>query len=201
MKVLQSTWFLGGFALITTVIINTLLMMNAFSGISQVIEPPKQKVVEISSVFWTFRTREIENLIHNLKEKNNDLKNREKSIMLIEDRIQAEKHELDELKKSIEMARDALAKRIAEIEQAEEKNLKVLASTYASMTPDATVRVFGKMPDLMVVKIVKFMSAEIVGAIFQAMANSNDIEGVSSERVAKLSELMRLSIQEKKAGG
>lgn len=174
-------------------------MMGAFNYAVSKVEPPKDVVLETKSVFWTFRTREIDSLITNLKEKNIDLNKRENQVKELESRIAEEKKELNRLKEEVAMARKQLSERLFEVNSAEQKNLKTLAATYTNIKPEAVIIIFSEMSDALVVKILSYMSSDTVGPIFEAMAEAQEKEGISAERVAKLSELLRLSLASKNA--
>lgn len=197
MNILKSTWFIAFFALLVTVSINTVLLLSGLNSIPVMVEPPKETVFESTSVFWTFRTREIDSLVLNLRQKNNILAQKEEDITSLTKQLSAEKEELVLLKDKIEKTRKELSEKILEVKDSEKKNLKSLASTYGAMPPDSVVKVFGHMDDVLVVKILTFMSPEIIGGIFQAMANITGIDGVSPDRAARLSELIRLRLSSK----
>ena len=72
------------------------------------------------------------------------------------------------------------------------QNLKNLASTYAAMDPDAAVSVLNDMDDNTVVKILSLMKSDTVGALFDAMEKVPNQGPQMSERIAKLSEKLRL---------
>ncbi len=198
MGFLKSKWVLAGLALAITLSMNTLMLLPVLKSLKPVIAVPEEKVFESNSVFWVFRTREMETLIQNLREKNTLIAKKEKEIILLSQRLEADREELKTLKESIDKAQKTFSQKIIEIQQGEKKNLKTLATIYSAMPPDTAVKVFGHMDDVLLVKMLTFMGAEAVGGIFQSMSTVGGLDGVSPDRVARLSELMRLRLAEGK---
>jgi flagellar motility protein MotE (MotC chaperone) len=196
MSFMKSRWFLAVLALGITILCNTICMLPVLKGVRPNIEVPEEKVFENNSIFWVFRTREMETLIQNLRDKNALIAKKEKEISLLSQRLEADKEELKTLKDAIDRAQKTFSQKITDIQKAEKKNLKVLANIYAAMPPDTVVKVFGHMDDILLVKILTFMGPEPVGGIFQAMSTVGGIDGVSPDRVARLSELIRLRLNE-----
>lgn len=196
MGFLKSKWFLSFLALGITVFMNAFMLLPIVKSVRPIIAVPEEKVFENHSIFWVFRTREMETLIQNLREKNTLIAQKEKEILFLTQRLEADKEELRILKDSIDRAQKAFSQKITEVQQSEKKNLKALANIYAAMPPDTVVKVFGHMDDVLLTKILTFMGAETVGGIFQSMSTVGGIDGVSPDRVARLSELIRLRIDE-----
>lgn len=193
-------WIATLFALVISIGLQAWLMQGAMDESIRRVEPPRDVVLETNSVFWTFRTREIDSLVANLRDKNIDLNKRENQVKELELRLASEKEELNKLKSKVEDSMKQLSDRLFEVDQVEQKNLKNLAATYSNISPDAVILIFSEMDDSLVVKILSYMSTDVVGPIFQAMAESQEKEGISAERVAKISELLRLSLASKKNG-
>ena len=197
MNFIKSSWFLSILSLIIVVVINTIFISSGIHSIPLMIEPPQEKVFEVTSVFWTFRTREIESLVQNLRDKNIVLKKKEDEISILKRNLDNQQEEIKAMKASVEKSCNQLSAKILEIKDSEKKNLKSLASAYAAMPAEAAVKVFGHMDDVLIVKLLSFMSAEVVGGIVQAMTTVSGIDGVSPDRVARLSELIRLRLMAK----
>ena len=146
--------------------------------------------------FFSFRSREIERLMLDLQAQKRLLSKREDNISGMESMINAEKTELAESKKQVETLRAELIDKISHVEKSEEKNLTDLAKTYSNLLPATTVEIFKQMDDVSIVKIISFMDAEAVAPVFQAMVNEEGKSGFSAKRVAKITELLRLKVQE-----
>lgn len=198
MSFLKSKWVLAFLALAITLSMHTVMLLPVLKSLKPVIAVPEEKIFENNSIFWVFRTREMETLIQNLREKNASIAKKEKEMSLLSQRLEAEKQELSSLKDSIDRAQKTFSQKITEIQQGEKKNLKALATIYSAMPPDTVVKVFGHMDDVLLVKILTFMGAEAVGGVFQSMSTVGGLDGVSPDRVARLSELMRLRLAESK---
>lgn len=193
---MKSRWILAVVALVMTLLCNTVFMLPVLKGVRFSVEVPEEKVFENNSIFWVFRTREMETLIQNLRDKNTLIAKKEQEIILLSQRLEADKAELKNLKEAIDRAQRTFSQKITEIQKTEKKNLKVLANIYAAMPPETVVKVFGHMDDVLLVKILSFMGPEPVGGIFGAMSTVGGIDGVSPDRVARLSELIRLRLNE-----
>jgi hypothetical protein len=196
MGMLRSKWFLAGLALVITLAINTLMLLPVLKSLKPVITVPEEKIFENNSVFWVFRTREMETLIQNLREKNTLIAKKEKEMSLLSQRLEADREELKSLKEGIDKAQKFFSQKITEVQHSEKKNLKTLANIYSAMPPDTVVKVFGHMDDVLLVKILTFMGAEAIGGVFQSMTTVGGLDGVSPDRVARLSELIRLRLSE-----
>ncbi|OIO59376.1 MAG: hypothetical protein COZ46_04575 [Verrucomicrobia bacterium CG_4_10_14_3_um_filter_43_23] len=186
MKILNSYWVLGSIALaIAFTTSETMLYMFAVNippiRDSQLANPGD------ATTFWSFRSSEIEKLVSSLNGERTEIAEREQSIREMEERLKSEKQELTELRQNIVTFRNELSSDIVEIEASEEKNLKELAQTYSTLKPDSAVQVFKEMDDVFVVKILSYMSSDVIGAIFSNMTAKGD-----SKRVANLTKLMRL---------
>lgn len=148
---------------------------------------------------WDFLSPEIELLHEELSNRLAAVGQREQELREYEKRLQAEKAEIEKLKREIEGVREDLANRLIAIAASEEKNLKNLAATYSGMEPAAALAIFREMDDEMVVKILAFMKPEPVGNILQMMARTKDGEGTLAGRAAALSYKLRLLNQDKPA--
>ena len=189
-------WIGGIMALALSFGINVVLIlmpMDAYVAPFMVFAKPDEELQR----FWSFRSREIERLMLNLEVQKKILSQKEYSVAGMESMMNAEKEELAESRRQIETLRSDLIDKISQIEKSEEKNLGDLAKTYSSLLPATTVEIFKQMDDVSIVKIIAFMEAESLAPIFQAMVNEEGKSGFSAKRVAKLTELLRLKVQEK----
>jgi flagellar motility protein MotE (MotC chaperone) len=139
----------------------------------------------------------MEDLRQELQERVTAVGRREEDLQDYEKRLQAERAEIEKLKREIEAVRDDLAQRLIEIESSEQKNLKNLAVTYGDMETDATLAIFEKMDDEMVVKILAFMKPAQISPILAEMARTKDGDGTLAGRAAALSYKLRLLRQVK----
>ncbi len=200
MKFLRSFWFLGGLALI----INLGMMGFFFMRYQQkLLEPSKPAVAKVGaneeegSIYWGFRTGEVENLAAELRQEKTAVERRERELQAIEARIRAEKEEVERLRAEVERLSDSFSEQIIVVQASELKNLKNLSNTYSSLNPQAAVDIFVEMDDALSAKILSMMKPEVVAAIFEEMAKSSGKKGASAKRAADLSERLRLQLIQK----
>jgi len=143
-------------------------------------------------VYWTFHTRELQQMIDSLTARAAELNQREENLNKFQERLASEKKELDEIKLQLEHFRKSIGTVLVQARSDEMKNLKGLASTYASMSSEAVVGIFNQMDDNTVVKILSLMKSDTVGPIFEAMARLPNREEQMRTRITRLSEKMRL---------
>jgi flagellar motility protein MotE (MotC chaperone) len=146
----------------------------------------KQK--EVHSQGWDFWTIEIDNLTSELKEEKARLRQTSDSLDQRAARITAEKQELEKLRSEIAAMRQEIDQRVIAINTDEAKNLRSLAQTYSTLTPHAAVAIIRDMDDSTVVKILSLMKPDVVGPIFEEMANDNTL----AQHAAVLSDKLRL---------
>jgi flagellar motility protein MotE (MotC chaperone) len=198
MKFLRSTWFVALVALVLGMGLQTYVLLSHVEELGTVAqastEPGNEPPTRIN---WDFLTPEMEQLRQELQERLAAVGRREEDLQDYEKRLKAERAEIEKLKREIETVRDDLSNRLTEIEAAEQKNLKNLATTYSGMQTDAALAIFREMDDEMVVKILAFMKPEPVGNILGMMAQTKDGEGTLAGRAAALSYKLRLLRQVK----
>lgn len=141
---------------------------------------------------WGFASEYIGQLETELHQRIAALDAREQELVAYEARLGADRAEIEEIKAQVETMRDHLLEGVVKLEAAETENLKRLAKTYATLTPDATVNIFRELDDSTVVKILFFMKADTVGAVLQEMATANGAPADQVRRAAKISDLLRL---------
>lgn len=188
MKILNSYWFLFGLAIALSLGTSEVLL---FMFVKQA-NPAKHFMKPVAkeptnTAFWSFRSREIEKLVSNLKTEQKEIKERETGMLDMENRVRAEKKELNDLRQNIVNYRKELSSQVIDVESNEKKNLQELAQTYSTMKPDEVVKIFAELDDVMVIKILTFMNSDTIGPIFSKMTDSGE-----SKRVANLSKLIRL---------
>lgn len=152
--------------------------------------PPPEKVA-IKAKGWDFWTIEIDNLSRELKEEKERVRAQQDALDARSSRIAAERQELEKVRDELTKLRDEITSKVVEIQKDESKNLKVLAQTYSTLTPHAAVAIMHELDDATVVKILSLMKPDIIGPIFEDMAQS-DPSGASAKRAALLSEKLRM---------
>lgn len=141
---------------------------------------------------WDFWTIEIDGLSSELKEERARLHQQAEQLSQRAARLASEQQELAKIRADIEAMRAEIGRKVIEITADENKNLRALAQTYASLTPKGAVAILREMDDITVVKILSIMKSESVGPIFEEMARTTSPDGTLARRAAVLSEKLRL---------
>jgi|GEM_PF-1919254 hypothetical protein len=149
-------------------------------------------------VYWTFHTKEIQELVDSLDGKRRDMDKRQSDLEALQTRLDNEKKELLDERAKLEALENGIGNTIVQSKESEMQNLKSLASTYSAMNPDAVVSVMNEMDDNTVVKILALMKSDTVGSIFEAMEKVPNQGPVMSERISRLTEKLRLYKQSPK---
>jgi len=140
---------------------------------------------------WDFWTVEVDNLASELKDERARLKKESEELDLRSARIASDRQELEKLRTELNAMHKEITDRVVEIQADEAKNLRMLAQTYTNLTPHAAVAIIRELDDSTAVKILSLMKPDVVGAIFEDMAQTSS--GTSdARRAAALSERLRL---------
>lgn len=176
-------------------IVASLVAQASTEGAPEVIRPKESRPP------WDMWTPEIEKVAKELKLERDGLREREQAVVQRETRLAAESAELARTRKEIEAQRAEISQLLTAVGVDEQKNLKSLAQTYASLTPKAAVAIFSEMDDSTVVKILSLMKADTVGPIFEEMSKDKSEKNNQAQRAAVLSERLRLMKAAKSAAG
>lgn len=149
---------------------------------------------------WDFWSVEIDNLSTELKEEKARVKKEEEDFTLRTTRMAGDRQELEKLRTELDAMHKNITDRVVEIQADEAKNLRMLAQTYANLSPHAAVTIIRDLDDATVVKILSLMKPDIIGPIFEDMAQA-DPASADSHRAAILSEKLRLVRAQKVAEG
>ncbi|MGF1483014.1 MAG: MotE family protein [Opitutales bacterium] len=197
MKFLQTAWGLALFALVVNVVTSVFLSIRMMDTIL----PEKEEdfgLVEGTAEHFNFFTREIDTLSDDLLTQIEDIEVREFELQRFEERLAAERAELERLRTDMQIVRDQLSKVIIEVQESEVKNIKNLASIYADMPPGDVIQIFRELEDDFIVKILTNMPRDAIGPIFMEMSNDPESPELMRQRVAKLTEMMRMMVSGKK---
>ena len=162
-------------------------MIIAHAAATRVAATQKQKAQG-----WDFWTVEIDNLASELKGEKERLRKQSEQLDLRAARLASEEQQLTKIRTEIERMRKEVSDRVAEVGADEAKNLKVLATTYANLTPRAAVAIIKELDDNTAVKILALMKPDTVSPIFEEMSRTATVDGTLARRVAILSEKLRL---------
>lgn len=194
MQLLAKPWFIAILALISMLGTQAVALKLYWS---ELFPEKKEKALVIrreepEPFAWGFSSQSINSLEEELKERLIALESREAELHAYEGRLAADRAEIEEIMQQVEQMRSSLLDKVVKLELDEEKNLKNLAKTYSTLTPEAAVSIFNELDDSTVVKIMFFMKTDIQGAILEEMATSNRGLAEQVKRAAKISDMLRL---------
>lgn len=192
MQLTKNVWFIPVLAMLITFVFSTARIYVYINGVIARYVESFRVEDQNNYVYWTFHSKELQRLILDLKEKDRDLKSKEEMLGSWAAQLRNEKSQLDVERQELESFQDKLMALITDTQDSEFKNLKGLASTYATMDPAAAVQVLNEMDDRSVVKILALMKADSVSAIFEAMISTPGMEAAMRARIARISEKLRL---------
>ena len=147
---------------------------------------------------WDFWSVEIDNLASELKDEKLRVKKQEADVGLRSVRLASDRQELEKLRTDLTAMRKDISDKVVEVQADEAKNLRMLAQTYANLTPHSAVTIIRDLDDAMAVKILSLMKPDIVGPIFEDMAQSDPSTG-DAHRAAVLSDKLRMVKAQKTA--
>lgn len=193
-------WSLAILVLLLTTLSNSFFLWSglkgSFKGITTVIEEKHKQSEALKhtdhSQYFSFRSLEIENLVKDLADQRTKINIKKSEVEKMIDAVKLEKKEIESTKEALLKFQEKILSHITLIEKKEEKNLKTLAQTYASLPPANTVEIFNHMDDIMVVKILNFLDSDTIGPIFQAMTANTAEPDLAIKRVVRLTKLLRL---------
>ncbi len=202
MKMFRNPWVL----VVLAVVSGLGTQAGVFAWRLRVFTPPKElpPVVHVAeavpdTISWSFLSPGLERLEDELRSRLETIAVREKELEDYELRLEAERAEMEKLKRDLEGHRRNLEEReaaiqstLVEIRTEEQKNLRSLAATYSALSPAAALAIFREMDDETVVKILAFMKPEPVGLILEEMARTRTGEGTLAARAAVFSNKLRL---------
>ena len=192
MPLLSNRWVAPILAMVMTLLVSSLKVYFYVDGVMRTYTQSYYVDNSDHYVYWTFHTREIQELVDALDGKKMELDKRSDEMEAFQTRLENERKELLEMRSQVEAIQDGLSSTIVQSKEGEMQNLKNLASTYAAMNADAVVGVLNEMDDNTVVKILALMKSDTVAPIFEAMEKVPNQGTQMSERIARLSEKLRL---------
>lgn len=194
MQILSKPWFLAVLGLILAIGTQFVALKVHWE---ELFPEKKHKALVVTreepqAFTWGFSSDAILQLQRELEDRISALDLREQNLASYESRLQSDRAEIEDIKAQVELMRNELMEGIVKLEGDEQENLKRLAKTYATLTPEASVNIFRELDDSTVVKILFFMKSDTVGAILQEMATANGGVAEQVRRAAKISDMLRL---------
>ncbi len=140
---------------------------------------------------WTFQNPEVELLVSELKKEKEALAVRSAELNELAARLNSERQELLQTTQRVQVMQKQFDQSVTRIQEEEAANLKKMAKTYASMSPEAAARIFKELDDLVVVKIFRFMKDTETAPILEIMSKQSKED---AKRAATLAEKLRLTL-------
>jgi flagellar motility protein MotE (MotC chaperone) len=190
MKLLASRWFLALLAILIHAGTSTVLVVKHLTATAEPPPPPTERPPRL----WSFKTQAVDDLIAELQTSRKDTTDEHKSLESLRAQLASERAEVEQVREDIKKLRDALDERVLQIEEAEIKNLKTLATTYSTMKPAAAVAILVEMDENMAARILALMKPDKISAILEEMSKLREKSGeeAMARRAVRLSDKLRL---------
>lgn len=188
-KILQSEWA----GSVVGAIIYFLVLAFSWHPPPIVEESASVPVVKKNQLILDPLNPEIEQVMEELKSKKLTLDKREAQLLELAARLQNEREEIDAVTQSVYRIQQQFDSSILKVRDAEVANLKKLAKTYLSMSPEGAAMTFKTMDDDSVAKILRNMK-EIDAAQFLDALSKQGPD--APRRTARIVERMRVAISE-----
>lgn len=146
---------------------------------------------------WQFTSQEAELLIAELRIEKETLARKEKDLKELEERLRAERLELNVVTQAVHQLQAQVDASIVRINAEEAVNIKRLSKTYAAMSPDGAAPIMKELEELTLVKILALMKEAETAPILEAMSKLSPDE---AKRVAKITERLRFYLAQPKDG-
>lgn len=205
MSLLQSKWTA---AILGSVIFSVLVALLTAKQMPKPVEAVPQSDAEAAAVAghaakakktrqpsWFFQNAELDDIIKELQRRKALLAEKETQLADWENRLKADRSELDQVLKNVRKMQEDFDKRILTVKEEEKSNLKRLAKTYSAMEPGNAAVILKELDDSVVVKILLFMEDNQTATILETFAKQTEQD---AKRAAAISEALRLSIAAKK---
>lgn len=158
----------------------------------------KEKAEKEKVKLWDKQVKDFTGLLAHLEEAKQEQNLRKKQLDDLELQLKNEREALNVLKQSIEILQAEFEKRVITVEEAEIKNLKILAESYSNMTPESVAKIFAESEESSIIKIMHFLAPETLGAILQVMSKDIAKDKENGAKINHLLECFRLSEEVKK---
>ena len=151
------------------------------------------EVAERKVAPWLWDSREVDQLVLELKKEKESLNLREQQLNELALRLQTERLELNQVTQMVRQLQTEFDRRVVRIQQEEPVNLKKLAKTYAAMTPEGAIPILKELDDNASVKIFTYMKDTETAPLLEAWAKSGASD---AKRAAGISERLRVALRD-----
>ncbi|MHC1769691.1 MAG: MotE family protein [Verrucomicrobiia bacterium] len=151
----------------------------------------QSKQTETAASPWAFHNPELTHLIEELRRERSALAEKEKALLELSARLEAERQELNQLTQVVDSVRLDLDQTVIRIREQEASNLKKLGKIYAGMAPENAVPILKQMDETALVKILGQMKESESGPILESMGKGGEAD---SKLAAAVSDRLRLVV-------
>ncbi len=144
---------------------------------------------------WEFQSQEAELLVAELKAEREALDRREKELNDLAERLKAERLEINVVTQAVHQLQAQVEAHIVRINAEEAVNLKKLARTYASMSPEGAAPILKELEESTLLKILALMKETESAPVLEEMARLGVDE---AKRVARVTDRLRFYIAQPK---
>jgi flagellar motility protein MotE (MotC chaperone) len=193
MKFLTSSWMV--------IVLGSLLYLGTTAAVlmknkSALVPPPaaekpdKAAEIQVRGPSWDFFNPDLDQMIGELKTRKEELDEREKHLKEFAARLQSERQEITQITQQVHQMQAELDQAVIHIKEEEQANLKKMAKTYATMTPEAAANILRGLSDITLVKVLVFMKEAESAPILEELTRKGEAE---AKRVALVYERLRLT--------
>ena len=193
MKILQTTWVTA--AVGTVLFLGTMVMLlrpQQFVAARPTRPAAGDASAHAPTSSWEFRSPEADQLTAELKTERAAVAQKEKQLNDLAARLQAERSELNIITQSVHRMQVEFDRTVVRVREEELGNLKKLARTYATMTPEGAAAILRQQEDDSAVKILVFMKEGETAPILETLARLGETE---AKRAATLADRLRLTVK------
>jgi flagellar motility protein MotE (MotC chaperone) len=192
MKIIQSPWFASVLGAVMYMGVTVaLLKPEKLQGARVESHQDTAPKIQMAGPSWNFRNPEMEQMVAELQQEREALKEKEKQLQLLETRLLTDRQELNIVTQTVQRLQKEFDQNVLRLKEEEAGNLKKMGKMYGGMAPEATANIFREMPDDDVVKVLAYMKVDEVSAILQSFSKMGKTE---ARRAAMLSDRMRRTI-------
>lgn len=196
LKKLSSPWVASIIGALTYLAVTVVTWQGAMKNVTAAKPTTQYLENEAPETPWLVVNPEVESLVKELRQQQQTLNEREKTLNELSQRLASERAELNQLTQLVHKMQKEFDQTISRVGEDEVVNLKKLGKTYAGMDPDAASAVFKKMDEAAIVKIMMFMRETETGPILAAMSKGGD---EAAQRVADITLRLRVAVVPKTA--
>jgi hypothetical protein len=188
-KMLRSTWMAA--AVGSVLYLGTTALLWRMPAPAETASPEAGHTNRFTGPSWDFPGGEVDQLVEELKQEREALAKQRQELGEFKLRLDTERAELNLATQRVYQVQMDFEKTILRIRQEEAGNLKRIAKTLSTMTPEAAGTLFRGFDDTTAVKVLACMKEEESAPLLENMARKGEAE---ARRAGQLLEKMRLAL-------